>query len=492
VRGRPTARLRAALANASLRVRVMAVAAILVTVTSVVMGSLGTALLRGYLISRADQQLSSFAALASHRLAGSGSRFQPPRPPGPSGLPLQFLVEVIGAGGKVQVAGRPQHDMPPPQIPAAQLAHPAGTFTTTAAGDPAGSWRVLIKALPGGRRVVVAFSLADLNSTVTRLEVADAAAGVIAIALLAGIGLPLVRMSLSPLAGIERTAAAIAAGDLSRRIDHPPLDTEVGRLAEALNAMLGRIEAAYRAREEGEAYARESEERMRRFVADASHELRTPLTAVRGLAEFSLQQGDGASRTELLRLMALVQQESSRMGRLVEDLLMLAQFDEHPPLDRHLVDLSSIAAEAVQAARLVQPGRRIALLADEPVIVLADGGRIRQVIDNLVGNARQHTPAGSPVTVTVHGRAGQAELTVADNGPGLTAEQAARVFERFYRTDRARSRARGGTGLGLSIAATLTAAHGGTITVDTEAGHGAAFHIWLPLAAGASAGPAGR
>ena len=216
MRARPGTRLRAVLANASLRVRVMAVAAILVTVTSVVMGSLGTALLRGYLISRADQQLSSFAALASHRLAGSGSRFQPPRPPGPSGLPLQFLVEVIGAGGKVQVAGRPQHDMPPPQIPAAQLAHPAGTFTTTAAGDPAGSWRVLIKALPGGRRVVVAFSLADLNSTVTRLEVADAAAGVIAIALLAGIGLPLVRMSLSPLAGIERTAAAIAAGDLSR------------------------------------------------------------------------------------------------------------------------------------------------------------------------------------------------------------------------------------------------------------------------------------
>jgi two-component system, OmpR family, sensor kinase len=492
VRARPVARLRAALANASLRVRVMAVAAILVTITSVVTGSLGTALLQGYLISRADQQLRSFAVLASHRLAGPGSQFQPARPPGQSGLPLQFLVEVISAAGKVQVAGRPQHDMPPPQIPAAQLAHPAGPFTTTAQGDSGSSWRVLIKALPGGRHVVVAFSLADLNSTVTRLEIADAAAGVIAIALLAGIGLPLVRISLSPLAGIERTAAAIAAGDLSRRIDHPPPGTEVGRLAEALNAMLGRIEAAYRAREEGEAHARDSEERMRRFAADASHELRTPLTAVRGLAEFSLQQGEGASRTELLRLMTLVQQEASRMGRLVEDLLMLAQYDEHPPLDRQLVDLSSIAAEAVQAARLVAPGRRIALHADEPVIVHADGGRIRQVIDNLVGNALQHTPAGSPVTVTVHGRAGQAQLTVADDGPGMTADQAARVFERFYRTDGARSRARGGTGLGLPIAATLTAAHGGTITVDTGPGRGAAFGVWLPLAAGAGAVPADR
>jgi two-component system OmpR family sensor kinase len=488
----PAARLRAALANASLRVRVMAVAAILVTITSVVMGSLGTTLLQGYLISRADQQLRSFAAVASHRLAGPGGQFQPARPPGQSGLPLQFLVEVISAGGKVQVAGRPQHDMPAPQIPAAQLAHPAGPFTTTAQGDPAGSWRVLIKALPGGRHVVIAYSLADLNSTVTRLEITDAAAGVIAIALLAVIGLPLVRISLSPLAGIERTAAAIAAGDLSRRIDHPPRDTEVGRLAEALNAMLGRIEAAYRAREEGEAHARDSEERMRRFVADASHELRTPLTAVRGLAEFSLQQGEGASQAELLRLMALIQQEAGRMGRLVEDLLMLAQFDEHPPLDRQPVDLSSIAAEAVQAARLAQPGRRITLHADKPVIVRADGGRIRQVIDNLAGNALQHTPAGSPVTVTVTGRAGQAQLTVVDNGPGMTADQAARVFERFYRTDGARSRARGGTGLGLSIAATLTAAHGGTITVDTEPGRGAAFHVWLPLAAGAGAVPAGR
>ena len=495
MRARPGTRLRAVLANASLRVRVMAVAAILVTITSVVMGSLGTSLLRGYLIGRADQQLRSFAVLASHRLASPGSPFGPARPPGQpgqSGLPIQFLVEVVGASGKVQVAGRPQHDMPPPEITASQLARPGGPFTTTAQGDPAGSWRVLVTALPGGRHVVVATSLGDLNSTVIRLEVADAAAGAIAIALLAGIGLPLVRISLSPLARIESTAAAIAAGDLSRRIDHPPPGTEVGRLAKALNAMLGRIEAAYRAREEGEAHARDSEERMRRFVADASHELRTPLTAVRGLAEFSLQQGDGASRAELLRLMTLIQQEAGRMGRLVEDLLMLAQFDEHPPLDLHLVDLSSIAAEAVQAARLMQPGRRIALHADEPVIVHADGGRIRQVIDNLVGNAVQHTPAGSPVTVTVHGQAGQARLTVADTGPGMTADQAARVFERFYRTDGARSRARGGAGLGLSIAATLTAAHGGTITVDTEPGRGAAFRVWLPLAADAAAVAASR
>ena len=162
---------------------------------------------------------------------------------------------------------------------------------------------------------------------------------------------------------------------------------------------------------------------------------------------------------------------------------MLARFDTGRPLDRRHVDLASIAAQAVQAARMVRPGRPITLMADDPVIVYADEERLRQVIDNLVGNAIQHTPPQSPVTVSVTSTAGTGEIVVADNGPGMTAEQAARVFERFYRTDDARTRARGGTGLGLSIAASLAAAHDGDITVDTQPGQGAAFHIRLPLAA---------
>ena len=174
------------------------------------------------------------------------------------------------------------------------------------------------------------------------------------------------------------------------------------------------------------------------------------------------------------------------MGRLVEDLLLLAQFDEDRPLDRHPVDLSSIAVRAVLAARLIQPDRPITLRADAPVIVDGDAERLRQVIDNLIGNALQHTPRGSAVTVTAADQAGQAQLTVADHGPGMTADQASRVFERFYRTDPGRGRARGGTGLGLSIAAALTAAHAGTITVDTRPGRGAAFRVTLPLAMTAS------
>ena len=222
-----------------------------------------------------------------------------------------------------------------------------------------------------------------------------------AIVLLAGIGFPLIRASLAPLSRMEDTATAIAAGELSRRIPHPQERTEVGRLAAALNAMLGRIEASYRAREDGEAKARDSEDRMRRFVADASHELRTPLTSVKGLAEFYLQQGEAADRAEVTRLMTGIQAEAARMGRLVDDLLLLAQFDEDRPLDLQPVDLSSIAVQAAAGARAIQPGRPLTVLAAAPVIVRADAGRLRQVIDNLIGNALQHTPAGTPVTVTV-------------------------------------------------------------------------------------------
>jgi two-component system, OmpR family, sensor kinase len=481
-------RLRKAVADASLRARVMAAAAILVALTSLVTGVLGTTLLRSYLQGRADAQLRDFAAVSTRVL---GRSHLPARPLGPGqALPAQFLVEVVSAGGKVQRAGTPLGQAGGPWLSGAQLRDDGIPFTAAAAGPPGHSWRVLVKPLSGGRHAVIAFSLDNLTTTVMRLEIADALAGAIAIAVLAGVGLPLVRASLAPLSRIEATAAAIAGGDLSRRIDQPSRRTEVGRLADALNIMLGRIEAAYDARAAGEAQARRSEDRMRQFVADASHELRTPLTSVRGLAEFGLQQGRAASPGELLRLMSLIQNEAGRMSRLVEDLLVLARFDTGRPLDRRHVDLASIAAQAVQAARIVSPGRPVTLRAGaDPVIACADEERLRQVIDNLIGNAIQHTPAGSPVSVSVTGTTGTGEITVADHGPGMTAEQAAHVFERFYRTDDARARARGGTGLGLSIAAALVAAHDGDITVDTQPGQGAAFHVRLPLAESAESGP---
>jgi two-component system OmpR family sensor kinase len=221
---------------------------------------------------------------------------------------------------------------------------------------------------------------------------------------------------------------------------------------------------------------------MRRFAADASHELRTPLTAIRGLAEFGLQQGDSAGHAELTRLITRIQQEAARMGLLVDDLLLLAELDQDRPLDLHPVDLASIAAEAVQAGRSVEPGRLITLRAvPDPVIIDADDARVRQVIDNLIGNALRHTPAGTPVIVTVDTGPARGSVTVADSGPGMTADQAARAFERFYRTDQARTRSSGGTGLGLAITSALVTAHGGTISLETQPGRGAAFRVELPL-----------
>jgi len=462
----------------------MAAAAFLVVLTSLVTGVLGTLLLRSYLLGRSDAQLMSFTAKASHLL----TQTTPPtaRGGGQQALPARFFVEVVSASGQVATAAGSAYAANGPRLSAAQLSDDGTPFTVPASGAAGHSWRVLVSPASGGRHIVTAYTLDDLDSTVTRLETADAVAGAVAVGLLVGIGLPLVRASLAPLARIEATATAIAAGDLSRRIDHPSRKTEVGRLSTALNTMLAAMEAAYQARTDGEARAWQAQERMREFAADASHELRTPLTSVRGLAEYALQQGDAASRDELLRLMTLIQGEADRMSRLVADLLLLARFDAGRPLDRGPVDLASIAALAVQHARLAHPGRPIALHAAEPVVVSADDARIRQVIDNLLGNAVQHTPDGTPVTVTVTSGQGDGRLTVADRGPGMTPEQAARVFERFYRTDDARTRAVGGTGLGLAIAASLTAAHGGDIAVDTAPGHGAAFTVRLPLATGSN------
>ena len=468
-------RWQAAVRGASLRTRVLMTAALLVALTSLVTAVLSTTLLRSYLLSRSDAQLRDFATVATRIV--QRQQLQPGGSGRPTTLPTQFLVEEVSVGGKVTMAGGPLGAASGPRLTAAELRDTGTPFTA-----PGGFWRVLVRPLAGGSHLVIAYNLTDLDSTVTRLELADALAGGAAIVLLAVAGLPLARASLAPLKRIESTAAAIAGGDLSRRIDHQPGNTEVGRLARALDVMLASIEAAYLARADGEARARESQERMRRFIADASHELRTPLTSVRGLADYGLQQGEAADREELRRLMGLIAHEAGRMGRLVDDLLLLARFDAGRPLDRRPVDLASIAAEAVQQARIVAPGRPVTLDAAEPVIVDADAERLRQIIDNLLRNAIQHTPPGSPVTVTVTSEPGGGRLTVADQGPGMTAEQAARVFERFYRADGARARASGGTGLGLAIAASLAAAHGGELTLDTQPGRGAAFRLLLPQA----------
>jgi two-component system OmpR family sensor kinase len=280
-------------------------------------------------------------------------------------------------------------------------------------------------------------------------------------------------VGLRPLDGIAATAGAIAAGDLTRRVRPAEPTTEVGRLGLALNAMLGQIEAAFAER-------RASEARLRRFVADASHELRTPLTSIRGYAEL-FRRGAASRPEDLATTMRRIEEEAERMGVLVDELLLLARLDQGRPLDRRPVDLAEVAAEAVEQARVIDPGRPLELAAPGPVVVLGDRERLHQVAANLLANVRMHTAPGTAARVEVAAAGGRAVLQVADQGPGMHPEQAARAFERFYRSDPSRSRGMGGAGLGLSIVAAIAQAHGGRASVSSAPGRGVSVRVELPL-----------
>jgi two-component system OmpR family sensor kinase len=357
---------------------------------------------------------------------------------------------------------------------------------TVHAGHGTASWRLAEVDLPEGYTAVLATDLGDDEKAISRLVAIEVIVGLIVLAVLGAAGYVLVRNSLRPLADVERTARAIAAGDLSQRVPAGDDRTEVGRLSTALNGMLSRIEHAFRAQQASEEEARASEERLRRFVADASHELRTPLTSIRGFAELYRQ---GAVRTDddVRRLMQRIEAEGGRMGLLVEDLLLLARLDQERPLTIGPVDLAAVAGDAVHDARAIQPDRPIALHLDESLtdvpVVLGDEGRLRQVVGNLLTNALVHTPGDARVTVSVAQDAadpGMLVLEVADEGPGMDAADAGRAFERFYRVDASRTRSAGGTGLGLAIVNSLVAAHGGSVHLDTAPGQGARFVVRLP------------
>jgi two-component system OmpR family sensor kinase len=243
--------------------------------------------------------------------------------------------------------------------------------------------------------------------------------------------------------------------------------------------MLAQIQRALASSESSADAARTSEERMRRFITDASHELRTPLTTIRGFAELYRQ---GAAR-DVEMLMNRIESESRRMGLLVEDLLLLARLDAQRPLERHRVDLLTLATDAVHDAQSIAPERVITMqVLDGPGTpeVLGDEARLRQVLGNLVANALQHTPKNAGIAVRVGTDDDNAVLEVCDEGPGMSEEDARRVFERFYRTDSSRARESGGTGLGLSIVDSLVLAHGGTVRVTTSPGLGCRFTVNLP------------
>ncbi|MFI2709659.1 ATP-binding protein [Micromonospora sp. NPDC018662] len=466
--------------------------------------------LHSYLVGQIDAELRN-----------SANRFQsiPPSGTGTITLPSDYLVVLTepDTGAILRpVYDNPrfqERDLPPWPANEAGFRERVGELTTERARGSSVRWRVLYTQLPNGQMALIGEHLTDVDQAVRQLIWIDLLVGGAVLIILASVGAGIVRTSLKPLVEIERTAAAIAGGDLTRRVPDPeegrPCPTsELGRLSRALNTMLAQIEAAFTARaaseaaarsaemgardaaalaQASEARARRSEERMRQFIADASHELRTPLTTIRGFAEL-YRQGAARAPEQTADLLRRIEDEASRMGLLVEDLLLLARMDRERPIALAPVELPVLASDAVEAARVVDPQRRIELELEPgsgPLVVLGDDARLRQVIGNLMTNALTHTPSDAAVTLRLRAEAGNvAVVEVADTGPGLTPEQAERVFERFYRVDAARTRRAAGptsTGLGLAIVAALVAAHHGTVEAVATPGGGATFRVKLPL-----------
>ena len=343
---------------------------------------------------------------------------------------------------------------------------------------PQSDFRVIAQRLPTGLGiVVVAQSFEDIDRTLLRLQGLFILIGLVMILFIALASRKVITVGLRPLANVEATAERIAEGDLTARLPDLKPTTEVGRLVNTLNTMLGRIEESFAARVE-------SESKLRRFVADASHELRTPITAIRGFAELH-RQGAVAGEEKTKELIGRIESESMRMGSLVEDLLLLARLDQSRQMKSEPVNLSKLVLDAVESARAAGPNHPVNFnKSDEEIYALGDNDRIHQVVANLLANARTHTPVGTKIDVSVFQSEDGVRIRIADDGPGLSEKDQAQIFERFYRADPSRVRTGGeGTGLGLSIVEAVMRAHAGEVSVESELGKGAAFTLFFPLSA---------
>jgi two-component system OmpR family sensor kinase len=455
----------------SLRARLLVVVVVLSAIGLVVADVVTYTSLSSFLFHRTDRSLDAAHIAVEH--GGGGTALT-------AAAPGDFIQIRDSNGTLVGQAQVPEFrgttPAPPPKlaakIPLGNDGRDNARYFTTASMSGHDRWRVRASLFDGGGQLIVATSLHNVDSTLHRLFLIELLVSLAVLGALALLGLWIVRAALRPLDAIAATAAAIAAGDLSQRVERAEPRTEVGRLGLALNAMLARLERAFVAREA-------SEERLRQFLADASHELRTPLASIRGYAElFRI----GAARTpaETANAMRRIEEESARMGVLVEDLLTLARLDETREPVRERLDMAQLARDAVTDAQAISPVRTIAIAAPAPAPVAGDPHQLRQVLANLMRNALVHTPPDTPIEVTVASDAATVRVTVRDHGPGLPPGDPGRLFERFWRSEGGRGRGRAGAGLGLAIVREIAVAHGGYIRAENAPDGGALFELELP------------
>jgi two-component system OmpR family sensor kinase len=397
----------------------------------------------------------------------------------PEVAPGLFVAIVDPAGSALFTAGarEPGHREATVEIAAIDL----GTRRQTVPASDGHDMRLRVDPLPDGSTLVVGQQLHEIDETRQGLLAVLITASAAAVAIVVALSWWLIGLGLRPLRRVETSAAAItdqALGDA--RVPGADHNTEVGRLAAALNAMLDRLDAARADRERTLVDLTASEARMRQFVADASHELRTPMAATAAYAEL-FEKGARDRPDDLERSMTGIRRETARMAELVDDLLLLARLDEKRPLAIDTVDLTELVLTAVDAARTLEPERRWTTQIAGVVLVEGDAARLRQVIDNILTNVRAHAPLDAECTIDLSTAGADAVLVVADDGPGVSDDRLAHLTDRFYRIDEARTRATGGSGLGLSIATAIVEAHRGTLTAGRNEPHGLRIRVTIPV-----------
>lgn len=489
----------------SLRFRLVAAAVVTAVLGMVVVNVVAVLTLRGNLLQQVDSELSAFPLTNPRNgprplpsgAPTSGTAVPQPAPTGPSGSvdrffeagsDSQFLDDrviarldpttgerlslVIGPG--LDGVAEPDLTELTDQVAAGRV--PQGLVWIPDTDGNATAYRARVVTSPNGVSeasvVVVAKSLSDLNSTMARVALVDAAVSAVVVLGLIGLGVVLVRVGLRPLSDVEESAEQIAAGDLSVRAPHAGEQTEVGSLSRTFNTMVDAVTSALAERDA-------SERMMRQVLADASHELRTPVTSIRAWAEL-VRRGAVPAETETREAVRRIEIDAERMGVLVDDLLLLARLDQHPDLRPEEVDLATVAQETAASLSATVDGHTLRVEGSD-VHVVADEEAVRRILGNLIRNALVHTPDGTTVLVETGRHDGRARITVSDDGPGMPEDVAAHVFDRFYRPDTGRSRKVAGSGLGLAIVRSLVRSHGGEVSLKTRPGDGARFTVDLPI-----------